>query len=133
MGYGDESSDVINFIVHQYEIDDGKIVNIDGEGYAGIFNNANSLFLPSDWHQQLFCSTCFRIHIRSLNLQEGAVDLRGSSDVDDVLIGDESDNKLVGVRGKDIIIEMVMTSLGPVTGVTSSMVGMVVTRMEALA
>ena len=30
--------------------------------------------------------------------------MRGSSDVDDVLIGDESDNKLVGVRGKDILI-----------------------------
>ena len=94
-----------NFIVHQYEIDDGEIVNIDGEGYAGIFNNANSLFLPSDWHQQLFSSNLLQGSTSEVStLQEGAVDLRGSSDVDDVLIGDESDNKLVGVRGKDILI-----------------------------
>ena len=94
-----------NFIVHQYEIDDGKIVNIDGEGYAGIFNNANSLFLSSDWHQQLFSSNLLQgAKSEVLTLKNGEVGLRGSSSTHDVLIGNSLDNKLVGVQGADILI-----------------------------
>ena len=93
-----------NFIVHQYEIDDGKIVNIDGEGHAGIFNAANSLFLPQDWYQELFSSNLLQgSNSEVLTLKNGEVDLRGSSSTHDVLIGNSLDNKLVGVQGADIL------------------------------
>ena len=93
-----------NFIVHQYEIDDGQVVNIEGEGYAGIFNAANSLFLPQDWHQELFSSNLLQgSNSEVLTLESSELDLRGSSSTHDVLIGNSLDNKLVGVQGADIL------------------------------
>ena len=93
-----------NFIVHQYEIDDGQVVNIEGEGYAGIFNAANSLFLSQDWHQELFSSNLLQgSNSEVLTLESGELDLRGSSSTHDVLIGNSLDNKLVGVQGADIL------------------------------
>ncbi len=99
-----------DFVTHEYQINNGQSVDLKGDGYAGIFSEVNGLFLQEDWHQKLFSSNL----LQGLNceVQNPPYDLsrnwfsqplRGSSTVNDVLIGDLNDNKLVGLQGADIL------------------------------